>query len=358
MTPRVEAFINLDALTHNFSVIRKMLDPTVTIMAMVKANAYGHGLIEVANTLRDADAFGVATLPEAMRLRKAGINQAIFVMCGFREPDEITLFNQYDLTAVIHHEDQITWLEDMTIDSPISIWLKCDTGMHRLGISPDNFMQSYERLMSCDYVKKPFGVMSHLSSADSDSIVTKRQLEVFKSLVDSFDVKKSIANTPGLIHFKEAHYDMVRPGLMLYGISPFKNKSAKSLGLVPVMTLKSHLISYKKISKGDYVGYGCTFKASADMTIGVVTIGYGDGYPLQADSGTPVLINGTRCQTLGKVSMDLLAVDLTPLSSVSIGDEVVLWGGDLPIEEVSKAVGTIPYDLLCRLTDRVQKEYQ
>lgn len=355
MTPRVEAIISLDAITHNFNVIRSHVKADTQIMPMVKANAYGHGLIEVAHHLQEADAFGVATLVEAMRLRDAGIKKNIFVMCGFRSSDEIPLFAEFNLTAVMHHLDQLNWLIQSPPATPISLWLKVDTGMHRLGIAVEDFEAVYESLSQLTSVKQPFGIMSHFANADADPDFTRQQLEQFQRLTAGITNPKSIANSAGIVAFHEAQYQLVRPGIMLYGVSPFADKTGAQLGLKPAMELWSRLVSYKKVRQGEPVGYGCTWRSKRDTIIGIVTVGYGDGYPRHACNRTPVLVNEQPAAVVGRVSMDLMAVDLSTVKRPAIGDKVLLWGEQLPVEHIATAADTIAYELFCQLTERVQR---
>lgn len=356
MMPRIEATIDLQALTHNFSVVRDLVPKQTQIMPMVKANAYGHGLIEVAHQLNEADAFGVATLPEAFKLRDSGIEQPIFVMCGFRSPDELSFFSEFDLTAVIHHPDQITYLSESRVEKPISAWLKVDTGMHRLGVSPDDFSRCFDAMIASDQVLDSVGVMTHLAAADSDADYTAKQITCFEALTEDLNCLKSVANSAAILEFPSLHYDLVRPGIMLYGISPFVGKTGQDFGLKPVMTLVSYLVSYKKVSQGESIGYGCVDQADRDLILGVVTAGYGDGYPRHAHHGSIALVDDYPCPILGRISMDLLAIDISAVPHPSIGKPVLLWGEDLPAERVAAASDTIAYELLCQLTDRVVKK--
>lgn len=357
MIPRVLASVDLSALQHNFEFVRHKIGSSAKVMPMVKANAYGHGLIDVTHALPDADAFGVATINEAIRLRKSGLTQDIFVMCGFRHPSEIQEFEDYQLTAVIHHPDQINWLESVSIKAPFSAWLKVDTGMHRLGVNPDEFVACYERLMRCRALKSPVGVMTHLASADCDPEFTHEQLQSLHQLVDAYAVPLSVRNSSGVMNLANVPYHLARPGIMLYGVSPIAGQAGESIGLQPVMTLTSYIVSYRTVRPGETIGYGRTWAAPEKMPVGIVTAGYGDGYPRHAKSGTPVLIKGRRCPVVGRISMDMLAVDLRPVNGqVSIGDEVILWGAGLSVEEVAESADTIAYEILCQLTDRVARQ--
>lgn len=356
MIPRVVATVDLAALQHNFKHIQQLLGHDVKVMPMVKANAYGHGLIDVTRALPEAHAFGVATINEARRLREAGISQQIFVMCGFRHPDELDEFSALHLTAVIHHPDQVTWLEASTVTHQFPIWMKVDTGMHRLGFDLNQFEAQLNRLMRCHHIQQPVGVMTHLASADSDPAFTEAQLDAFHQLVDKHQLAMSVRNSAGVLTVRQGHYQLARPGIILYGVSPLSNQDGPSLDLKPVMTLTSFIVSYRQVNAGESVGYGRTWRAPVSMPVGILTVGYGDGYPRHACSGTPVLIHGQRCPIVGRISMDMLAVDLRPVQGdVSIGDEALLWGPGLPVEEIAQCADTIPYEILCQLTDRVTR---
>lgn len=356
MIPRVEALINLEALSHNFSVIRTLIGPHADIMPMVKANAYGHGLVNIASHLGEAMYFGVACLNEASILRSLGIKKPIMVMSGFCDAHELAVFAELKLTAVIHHVDQIRMLE-MSQDEvePIPVWLKLGTGMNRLGLNPAFFKSAYERLSHCEQVQKPFGLMTHLASADTDVDFTCKQIALFDELTEGLDNPKSITNSAGIFSCTDAHHQLVRPGIMLYGISPFANKTGNELGLQPVMTLRSRLLAYQSVQRGTKVGYGCTFEADRDFLMGIVAIGYGDGYPRHIAPGTPVLVHGVECPIIGRVSMDMMAIDLTGVENPCMGDPVVLWGPELPVERIAAAAGTIAYELCCQLTGRVSR---
>lgn len=344
--------IDLSALQHNVSRVRE-LAPDSKILAMVKANAYGHGLVRVATALKDADALGVASLEEGMQLREAGIKTPIVLMEGLFYPEELPIAGLNDFTLVVHHEPHLEMLENARVTNPFNVWLKLNTGMNRLGVDPDEAMRIYRKLQTIPNVKQPIGLMTHFAEADlTESDATSRQMEIFRQAVKDIAGPLSMANSAGILAWPEAHGDWVRPGLMLYGASPFADKSGLEFGLKPVMTLWSRLIAVKKIKKGDRVGYGGTWAAPQDMVIGVVGVGYGDGYPQFASSGTPVLVKGKECQVVGRVSMDMLTVDLTSQPEAKIGDEVVLWGAGLPVERVARSSHTSPYEILTRMTPR------
>ena len=356
MIPRVEALIDLDALAHNFAVIRALVGPHAGIMPMIKANAYGHGLVNVAAHLGEAASLGVACLGEASVLRNLGIRKPIMVMSGFCDEHELAAFEGLQLTAVIHNEEQVRQLELAQHDEPLSVWLKVDTGMHRLGVSPEQFQAMYQRLLNCAHVQKPFGLMTHLACADSDDAFSHEQIALFNAVTAGLSNPKSITNSAAIFNYKDAYHDLVRPGIMLYGISPFANKTGSELGLKPVMTLRSRLLVCKSIKRGATVGYGATFTAERDLVMGIVAIGYGDGYPRHVAPGTPVLVHGVACPIIGRVSMDMITVDLTGVNNPQMGDPVILWGPQLPVERIAKAAGTIAYELCCQLTGRVSRK--
>ncbi len=352
MTRPLRARIDLGALQHNLQSARQ-LAPHSRIMAVVKANGYGHGLVRVAQALRDADGFGVACLEEAVSLREVGIQQPITLLEGFFDSDELSALSHYRLLPVLHSERQVRQLEAAQLPQPISVWLKIDTGMHRLGFAPDAAADMHRRLQSCTNVAE-IGLFSHLGYADDRrSVQTQRQYELFQSLVDNFSGPRSLANSGGLMGWSETHYDWVRPGLMLYGISPFAGDTGVEQGLRPVMTLESRLIAVNSYERGAAIGYSGAWVCPEDMSVGVVAVGYGDGYPRHAPTGTPVLVNGRRSQIIGRVSMDMLCVDLREHPAARIGDPVVLWGGDLPVEDIARCADTIAYELVCAVASRV-----
>lgn len=345
--------ISLSALDHNFQQVRQHIKPSQQILAMVKANAYGHGSVSIAKALTDADAFGVATTEEALELREANITKPIVVLSGFFSSNELSLHVEHELTGVVHHSDQINLLEKTTLKKPLSIWFKLDTGMHRLGFLPEDFSSAYQRLEALSSVCKPIVLMTHLADADNrDTEFTKNQLALFEKITSGFENPKSIGNSAAILSGVPVG-DFVRPGLMLYGASPFSDQIGKDLGLKPVMTFESRIISVKGIRRGERVGYNGTWIAPTDVHIAVVGVGYGDGYP-RCVNQAEVLIRGQKCPVVGRISMDSLTVDVTHLSECQLGDVVTLWGDDLPIEHLSTAAETISYELFCRPTRRVE----
>jgi len=357
MTRATRAEINLAALKHNQQVAQQAA-PNSRQMAIIKANGYGHGIVEVARALRKADAFGVATLDEAINLREGGIYHPIILLEGFTRETELPLIHAYDLECVIHHESQVSILEK-TNDKQFRTWLKIDTGMHRLGFEVSEAQKIYERLTTCTTVTQPVRLMTHLANADDrNDQTTETQCETFAATIQSIEnVETSIANSAGILGWPISHADWVRPGIMLFGVSPFTNSLAEQHNLKPVMTLQSELIGIKQLSKGDRVGYGGSYTCETDITIGVVAIGYGDGYPRHARTGTPVLVNDTIVPLVGRVSMDMITVDLSKCPDAKVGDMVTLWGEGLPVETIASNANTIGYELLCGVTQRVNYTY-
>ena len=348
-----QALIDTDALRYNLARVRA-LAPDSRVMAVIKANGYGHGWARVAGVLEAADAFAVARLGEAIALREAGITQPVVLLEGFTSAQELATIVQYELAVVVHHDMQIDLLETASLLQPLPVWLKIDTGMHRLGIPPARARAAMQRLEDCAGVVLQ-GLMTHLASADErDNPQTGDQLDCFAQATDGLHAARSIANSAGLLAWPASHADWVRPGIMLYGVSPFHDTVGVQEALRPVMTLRTHLLAVNHHQRGDRIGYGGTWTCPVDMPVGVVGIGYGDGYPRHAAEGTPVLINNQRVPLVGRVSMDMLSVDLRACPEARAGDPVQLWGAGLPVEEVARHAGTIAYELLCGVTSRVE----
>lgn len=352
------ALINRRALRHNLQRVRE-LAPHSRLIAIVKANAYGHGLTEVSHSIKDlVDGFGVARLKEALALRDRGITAPIVLLEGFFEQMDLSILVEYRIDTVIHCVEQLEMLESTQLAEPIKVWMKLDTGMHRLGVLPQDAQSFYQRLQACSNVKQPINIISHFCQADEpDLATTANQLACFKQFIANKPGEKSISASAGILLWSEAHYDWVRPGIVMYGASPQEGKSAQEFGLQSVMTLKSTLIAVREHAAGQCVGYGATWCSGQDTRLGVVAIGYGDGYPRSAPSGTPVLINGRKVPIVGRVSMDMITVDLGPNATDKVGDEVILWGQALPVEEIALQTGIINYELLTKLTSRVIMEY-
>jgi len=356
MTRPARAHINLQALQHNFSCVQQAA-PNSKTMAIIKANAYGHGMIRVAQALSDADAFGVACLDEAISLREAGFDRRIVLLEGLFAAEDVGLINGYQLDVVIHHNSQLALLEQGKLLRPLDVWLKLDTGMHRLGFPPENVNAVTARLREISGVAA-IRYMSHFPCADDpDSNSTSRQRQVFLDAVGDTDTEQTLANSAAILGWPDTHLDWVRPGIMLYGSSPLNGRTAESLGLQTVMTLSTRLIAVNARAAGDAIGYGKDWVCPTDQLIGVAAIGYGDGYPRHAPSGTLVLVNGKPAALAGRVSMDMICIDLVDHPDASVGDEVVLWGEGLPIDDVAAAAGTISYELFCGVGSRVQFEY-
>lgn len=360
------ARINLDAMRHNLSRVRELV-PGSPVIAAIKANGYGHGLVESARALIDADAYGVARVEEGLQLRRHGITKKIVILEGFASQAEIRLCQGRGFELVIHDLSQVSQLENYfaSIRAPhqlrdlpsFVIWLKIDTGMHRIGLPPDECGATLCRLQALPIVTL-VGILTHMANADDrSSDYTQRQLERFKPCIDA-DLEVSIANSACLLNWPLTRMGWARPGIMLYGASPFSDTTAVDEGLQVVMTLRTHLIAVHELREGDAVGYGSTWRCPQDMRVGVAAIGYGDGYPRHAPNGTPVLVDGKRAALAGRVSMDMITIDLRNVRQARVGSSVVLWGDGLPVEEVAAAAGTISYELFCRLTARVKFRYE
>ncbi len=353
----LHATIDLSALSHNVARIQSFTH-RANILAMIKANAYGHGMTPIAKQLSGVNGFGVACLEEARTLIEAGITQPIFLMEGPFSVEALSVIAKHDFHIVLHHPAQIDMLVKTPCNTPLNVWLKLETGMHRLGFSATDFLNAWQRLQDVAWVKKPINLMTHFAQADDvASTLTQRQYDLFKHITKEYPGQRSCANSAATLGYKHMHEDWIRPGIILYGISPFADKTGSLHGLKPVMTLRSKIIALNHVPKGEQVGYGAGWIAPRDSRIAVVAIGYGDGYPRHAPNGTPVLINGKKMPLAGHVSMDMLTVDVSDEASIKIGDEVVLWGNALPIETIAKYVGTIPYELTCNITARVKFLY-
>jgi alanine racemase len=348
--------IDIGALQHNLARVH-ILAPKRSVIAMVKANAYGHGIVRAANALAKADALGVASLEEGNILREAGITQPIVLMEGLFYADEINEAAKQQFSLVVHHEPHVEMLERANVAKPFSVWLKVDTGMHRLGIDPSQVRAIYQRLMAAPAVKKPIGLMTHFAEADAvDKSSTQEQIKLFNQVTTGLIGPRSFANSAGILAWPDSHGEWVRPGLMLYGAAPFSNKTGLDYELIPVMTLWSRIIAIRQVKAGGKIGYGGTWTAPEDMLVGVVGVGYGDGYPQFAKNGTPVLVNDVECEVIGRVSMDMLTVDLRHQPHATIGDPVTLWGKGLPVERVARHSNTSAYEILTRMTPRPKIE--
>jgi alanine racemase len=350
--------INRRALRHNLQHLRE-LAPASKLVAVVKANAYGHGLLETARTLPDADAFGVARLEEALRLREGGISQPILLLEGFFNASDLPLISAQGFHTAIHNPEQLEALEQAELPAPVTVWMKLDTGMHRLGVRPEEANAFYQRLSLCKNVRQPVNVVSHFARADEPECgATEQQLDIFTTFTEGKPGQRSIAASGGILLWPQSHFDWVRPGIILYGVSPLENKPwGEDFGFKPVMSLMSSLIAVREHKAGEPVGYGGTWTSEQDTRLGVVAMGYGDGYPRAAPTGTPVLVKGREVKIVGRVAMDMICVDLGPKATEKAGDSVTLWGEGLPVERIAEITKVSAYELITRLTSRVVMKY-
>lgn len=348
----IRASIDLEALRHNY-LLAKNRAGHAKAFAVVKANAYGHGLDRALQAFGEvADGFALLDLAEARAVRAAGLTQPVALLEGFFEPADLAEIAALRLMPAIHSEAQLAMLERATLAAPIDVLLKVNSGMNRLGFTADSLPAALAQLRALPCVRG-ITVMTHFARAD-DEVGVGAQLARFKKMTAGLDLPVSLANSAALLRFPEATGQIVRPGIMLYGSSPMPDMlSAEAIGLRPVMTLTSEIIGVQDIVAGERVGYGGTFEASAPTRVGVVACGYADGYPRHAPTGTPILVDGRRTRLLGRVSMDMLACDLTHLPDAGVGSAVTLWGEGLAADEVASAAGTISYELFCALAARV-----
>jgi alanine racemase len=333
-----------DALAHNLRRVRE-LAATSKVMAVIKANAYGHDVLLAANSLREADAFALAMPAEAVALRRAGVTSPLVVLQGFANREELRICVEYDLQPVVHQQ----WQAELLYTASrfcVDVWLKIDTGMHRLGVPLETVEATYQLLESSAVVGK-IRFMSHFANADTpDHPLNIRQLDSFINVLSNYEAERSIANSAAVISNSASHLEWVRPGIMLYGTSPLQDKSAEQLGLRSAMQFETRLCAVQHIRKGEAIGYGSTWQCPEDMPVGVVAAGYGDGYPRHVPSGTPVWINNHLCPIVGRVSMDSISVDLRGVDAVP-GDRAVLWGRELSVDNIAAHADTISYELLC-----------
>jgi len=342
---RAQLRIDLDALRHNLQQAKKAA-PKSKVMAVIKADAYGHGMLKVAQALTDADGFAVATISEGLALREAGISKTVLILQGASNPQELQQAAEQQLTLSVHHGSQLEILQRYNSEPP-PLWLKLDTGMHRLGFPSERAGGIINQLGD-----RVSGMMMHFANADDpENPTNQQQLDAFRQATDTLGLPRSAANSAAVLKMPEAHFDWVRPGIMLYGASPLLNVSAEEFNLKPVMTLTAPLVAINAYKKGEAVGYGGDYTCPEDMLIAVIAIGYGDGYPRHAPSGTPVLINAVECPLAGRVSMDMLTVDCRNSSDAKVGDDCVLWGKGLPVDRVAEKAETISYELLCAAGD-------
>jgi alanine racemase len=354
----IRARIDSAALRSNLAVIRARA-PHSRVMAMVKANAYGHGLVPTALALPDADAFAVARIEEAQALRSAGIAQRIVLLEGIQTREQLTMAAELQLDLVVHELGQIELLEAWQGVLRFSLWLKVDTGMNRLGFPVSAFASAWSRLKALRPAPLELRVLTHLACADERANpANARQLAALAPLLHGLNVEVSIANSAAILDLPATHAQWVRPGLALYGVSPFGGELGAKFGLRPVMTLESTVIAARDVAVGETVGYAAAWRASRPSRIAILAGGYGDGLLRSIPNGAEVMVNGRRVPLTGRVSMDMIAVDVTDLPAVAVGDRAELWGPNMPVEELAAAAGTIPYELLCGVSQRVPLELE
>lgn len=354
MRRTARAVIDLDALRHNLGRVRAAA-PGSRIMTVVKADAYGHGMLRVVAALDGlCEAFAVTCVDEGIALRDMGVAVPVLVLQGFRDEAELAAASAHRLSVTVYQDFHLRLLETARLSVPVPVWIKLDTGMHRLGFPASLAASIHSGLSKCANVSGAPDLMTHFARADEfSSSSTKNQCECFDSETAGLCGERSLANSAAILAHPDTHREWVRPGIMLYGASPFADVPAAHHGLRPVMTVTAPIIAVNALRSGDAVGYGGAYVCETDMRVGIVAIGYGDGYPRHVPSGTPVLLRGRRVPVVGRVSMDLLAVDLTGLPEMRPGDEATLWGEGLPVDEIAAAAGTIGYELLCAMGGRL-----
>ncbi len=356
MYRKTVAFVDLDAIGNNYS-LASALAPESKNIAVIKADAYGHGMLRVAEALQDVvPAFAVAILDEALELRAAGISQPILVLEGVNDVPACEVAAANELSLVVHNQEQVSQLLKVTSPGDVPLWIKVDTGMHRIGFAPGDLKPALERLRAGGHDVSV--VCTHLACADDlASNVTRQQLDTFKACVTGTDLPTSISNSAGILAWPASHADWNRPGYMLYGNSPMTTDVESASGLQPAMSLRSEIIAIREVPAGESVGYGACWTAKRPSIIGTVAAGYADGYPRHAPNGTPTMVNHQIASLVGTVSMDMLSIDLTGHDNVAIGDTVELWGQGVPVNEVATHCGTIGYELLAGVTARVPRSY-
>lgn len=353
MSRTAVASIHLDALRTNLARIRT-LSRGAKVMAVVKADGYGHGLERVARALSDADAFGVAAIADGRRLRAAGHRQRIVVLSGPDEAADLAELRRLQLDAVIHHDSQLDWLQGDHDPRPLRVWLKIDTGMHRLGFAPQRARDVFDRLRAAPSVDPDIVLMTHFAASDEfDKATTAEQIARFEAATRDLPGERCLSNSAAVLGWPAARGDWIRAGGLLYGLSVVAGKSGADLGFLPAMSLSTRLIAINRVQRGEHVGYAGTYECPDDMDVGVIAIGYGDGYPRSATAGTPVLVGHAPAAIVGRVSMDLVTIDLRHAPAARVGDRVLLWGPGLPVEQIADCAGTIAYDLTCGITRRV-----
>ncbi|MEJ0087676.1 MAG: alanine racemase [Pseudomonadota bacterium] len=358
----IRALIDSAALRHNLGTIRAYA-PGAKVMAVVKANAYGHGLVSTALALADADCFAVARLEEGIALRSAGVRAPVVLLEGVFSAEQLAEAAHHGFELVVHDPLQIKLLEAHRGLERFIVWIKMDTGMNRLGFRPEAFEPALTRLRALTVPALELRVMTHLARADErDVSMTGEQLATFERTLEQAELTgkqrlaTSIGNSAGTLGWPRAHGDWVRPGLALYGVSPFAGETAEKHGLKPVMTLETTVLTVREVKRGETVGYAGAWRAERDSAIAILAAGYGDGLPRHLNNGTPVLIGAARYPLVGRVSMDMIAVDVTGAGKIAAGNRAVVWGAGLPVEEIAIHADTIPYELLCGVSQRVPLE--
>ena len=346
----ISATINLEALRHNLRVVAAAA-PQSRIMAVIKANAYGHGLLNAAKGLQEAHGFAVLNLEEAISLRQAGFRQTLLLLEGVFSQDELEHASEHHISLVVHHVPQIEMLEKATLKQPVEVFAKMNTGMNRLGFRPAEFGNMVKRLETCSNVGN-ITLMTHFATADEQQGV-EAPYTLFKQGTQGMSHAASLANSAAILRYRHTHGDWVRPGIMLYGASPIAGTPASTFQLRPAMTLASEVIALQALKSGESIGYGQRFTALRETRVAIVACGYADGYPRHAPNGTPIQVAGKPAHTLGRVSMDMLFADVTHIPQVEVGSPVELWGEHNPVDAVAEVAGTVGYELLCALAPRV-----
>lgn len=351
------AHIDLQALQHNYAQVKSRLT-SANAFAVIKANAYGHGIYEVAHALKNkAAGFALVEIEYACELRERGITEPILLLAGVFDTADLLLCQQYDLMITVHHHEQVNWLSQLTCGPKLTVFLKVNSGMNRLGIKPTDVPYFLERLAALPRIKETL-LMTHFATADEKDKGITAQWPIFEGLMQAYPhLSVCAANSAAVFAYPETHGQWVRPGVVLYGSSPFEDMSAEILGLKPVMSLQSEIIAIQDLIPGQVVGYGAHFTADKKMRVGIVACGYADGYPRHAPSGTPVCVEEVNCGLVGRVSMDMLCVDISHIPRARVGSQVQLWGNRVSIDTVAQFAGTIGYELMCAINPRVKRTY-
>ncbi|ADO48255.1 catabolic alanine racemase DadX [[Enterobacter] lignolyticus] len=351
MSRPVVASLDLQALRHNLSVVRRAA-PGSRVWSVVKANAYGHGIDRIWSALKETDGFAMLNLEEAILLRERGWKGPVLMLEGFFQAEDLALFDKYRLTTTVHSNWQIKALQNARLHAPLDVYVKVNSGMNRLGFTPQRLHTAWQQLRALPNVGD-MTLMSHFADAEKPDGIREAMVQI-EQAAEGLGCPRSLSNSAATLWHPEAHFDWVRPGIVLYGASPSGQwQDIANSGLKPVMTLSSEIIGIQNLKPGDTVGYGRLYRATQEQRIGIVACGYADGYPRIAPDNTPVLVDGVRTGTVGRVSMDMLAVDLTPCPQAGIGTPVELWGNEIKIDDVASCCGTVGYELMCALAPRV-----